>query len=202
VKIRGFRVEPGEIEAKLTACAGVREAAVIVREDQPGDKRLIAYLTGDAIDAAALRAALAADLPDYMVPTAFVQLDAFPVSPNGKLDRKALPAPNHAALPVRSYEAPQGDTETALAALWQDLLRVERVGRTDHFFELGGHSLLAVQLTVRLREHFLVDIPLKTVFEQPVLHALVDAVIDALLAGFSADDIAAAQSQLNEEHAS
>ncbi|WP_332690623.1 non-ribosomal peptide synthetase, partial [Devosia sp.] len=144
VKIRGFRIELGEIEAHLAACHGVREALVLAREDNPGDKRLVAYLlaqSGAVLDAATLRTALAGLLPDYMVPAAFVTLDSFPLTPNGKLDRQALPAPDRDAVVTRSYEAPQGDVETAIAAIWQELLGIERVGRHDHFFELGGHSL-------------------------------------------------------------
>ena len=136
------------------ACAGVREAVVLAREDQPGEKRLVAYLIaeGATTDVAALRSHLSAGLPDYMVPSAFVLLEAFPLTPNGKLDRKALPAPDGTAMATREYEAPQGEIEQALASIWQTLLNVERVGRHDHFFELGGHSLLAVQLMSRVRE--------------------------------------------------
>jgi len=148
VKIRGFRIELGEIEARLASCAGVREAAVLAREDVPGDKRLVAYWVGigDDINAADLRTQLGAQLPDYMVPSAFVQLSVFPLTPNGKLDRKALPAPDGSVLALREYEAPQGEVENTLARIWQDLLNVEQVGRHDNFFELGGHSLLAVQM--------------------------------------------------------
>src|SRR6185295_5780491 len=148
VKIRGFRIELGEIEAKLGQCAGVREAVVIAREDVAGDKRLVAYLVaeeGVALQAAELRAALLAQLPEYMVPSAFVELEALPLTPNGKLDRKALPAPDAMALVTREYEAPQGETAEALAVIWRELLRVQQVGRHDRFFDLGGHSLLAMQ---------------------------------------------------------
>ncbi|MCW7540197.1 amino acid adenylation domain-containing protein, partial [Aquabacterium sp. A7-Y] len=154
VKIRGFRIEPGEIEAQLTRLAEVREAVVLVREDQPGDKRLVAYVTqqGEAEpDLDALRAQLRSVLPDYMVPAAFVSLPALPLNPNGKLDRRALPMPDLGALAARRYEAAQGDAEVLLATLWQELLQVERVGRHDHFFDLGGHSLTAVGLVERLR---------------------------------------------------
>ncbi|HET8798805.1 MAG TPA: amino acid adenylation domain-containing protein, partial [Thermoanaerobaculia bacterium] len=145
VKIRGFRIELGEIEAKLVACAGVAEAAVVAREDVAGDRRLVAYLVADPnLQPAELRAALSAQLPDYMVPSAFVLLDALPMTVSGKLDRKALPAPEAAAVPTRDYEAPQGEIETAVAAVWQEMLNVPRVGRHDQFFEMGGHSLLVV----------------------------------------------------------
>ena len=159
VKIRGFRIELGEIEAQLLAYPGVREAVVLAREDRAGanesrtDKRLIAYLIADAgLDNAALRSQLAQALPDYMVPAAFVRLDAFPLTPNGKLDRKALPAPESDAYATRAYEPPQGRAERAIAAIWEELLRIERVGRHDNFFELGGHSLIAVTMIERMRK--------------------------------------------------
>ncbi|MGO4779327.1 phosphopantetheine-binding protein, partial [Lysobacter sp. 2RAB21] len=150
--LRGFRVELGEIEAQLARLPGVREAAVIAREDQPGDQRLVAYLVGDEVpDTPELRAALARELPDYMVPAAYVMLARLPLTSNGKLDRNALPAPEGDAYAQRAYEEPQGPVETALAQIWAELLQVERVGRQDHFFELGGHSLLALQMTARLQ---------------------------------------------------
>ncbi|MEA2463486.1 MAG: hypothetical protein QOJ98_1233, partial [Acidobacteriota bacterium] len=174
VKIRGFRIELGEIEAKLGACAGVRETMVIAREDIPGDKRLVAYLVageGAGLQVAELRAALSAQLPEYMVPSAFVQLESLPLNANGKVDRKQLPAPD-AALSVREYVAPQGEIETALADLWQELLHPghndTRVGRNDHFFELGGHSLLIVTMVERLRALGLSG-EVRAVFTAPVL---------------------------------
>ncbi|MEO8380765.1 MAG: amino acid adenylation domain-containing protein, partial [Acidobacteriota bacterium] len=182
VKIRGFRIELGEIEAKLSECAGVREAVVIAREDVAGDKRLIAYLVADEgfdLSVADLRQALARKLPESMIPSAFVQLDAMPLTSNGKLDRKALPAPEATALIRHDYEAPQGETEQTLAALWQALLRVERVGRHDNFFELGGHSLLAVQLVSRLRAALDVELPLRALFAAPGLIAQAEAVRNA-----------------------
>ncbi|HET8796683.1 MAG TPA: amino acid adenylation domain-containing protein, partial [Thermoanaerobaculia bacterium] len=179
VKIRGFRIELGEIEAKLALCAGVREAIVLAREDEPGEKRLVAYLVaaGDAeLSAGELREVLSRQLPDYMIPSAFVQLDALPLTANGKVDRKALPAPEAMALSAREYEAPAGEIEETLAALWQELLRVERVGRNDNFFELGGHSLLAVQLISHIRAALHVELPLRELFATPSLSALADAV--------------------------
>ncbi|HET8774745.1 MAG TPA: amino acid adenylation domain-containing protein, partial [Thermoanaerobaculia bacterium] len=175
VKIRGFRIELGEIEAKLNACAGVREAAVIAREDAPGDKRLVAYVVaedGAVLQVAELRAALAAELPDYMLPSAFVQLDAIPVTTNGKLDRKALPAPETAALSVREYEPPQGEMEETVAAVWQELLKVPRVGRHDNFFELGGHSLLAVRIMAALNARLELQVSIRDVFESATVSAL------------------------------
>ncbi|HYH79230.1 MAG TPA: amino acid adenylation domain-containing protein, partial [Longimicrobium sp.] len=170
VKVRGFRIELGEIESRLAAHAAVREAVVVAREDAPGDTRLVAYYVADeALDAQSLRAHLADGLPEHMLPSAFVALDALPLMPNGKLDRKALPAPEGDAFASRGYVAPVGEMETALAGIWADVLRVDRVGRTDDFFALGGHSLLAVRLTSRVRQVLGADVALGEVFERPVL---------------------------------
>ncbi|MBK5438559.1 amino acid adenylation domain-containing protein [Pseudomonas sp. TH32] len=178
VKIRGFRIELGEIEARLATCDGVREAVVIAREDEPGDQRLVAYVIaqqGRTPTAAELRDHLLQSLAEYMVPSAFVLLDTFPLTTNGKLDRKVLPAPDAEALARRGYEAPQGSVETAIANLWQDLLKVDRVGRQDNFFELGGHSLLAVKLIERMRQLEL-SADVRVLFGQPTLAALAAAV--------------------------
>ncbi|WP_239687916.1 non-ribosomal peptide synthetase, partial [Pseudomonas asplenii] len=178
VKIRGFRIELGEIEARLAACAGVREALVLARQDESGHKRLVAYLVGEpgnALSVPALRSELAASLAEYMVPSAFVILESFPLTANGKLDRRALPAPDADAYASREFEAPEGDLETTLAQLWADLLKVERVGRNDHFFELGGHSLLAVSLIERMRQLGL-SADVRVLFSQPTLSALAAAV--------------------------
>ncbi|MBM7127908.1 non-ribosomal peptide synthetase, partial [Dyella mobilis] len=177
VKIRGFRIEPGEIEVRLAEHPLVREAVVIPREDIPGDKRLVAYVTmtesgrGQNEFVSTLRAHLSTQLPNYMVPAAFVPLESLPLTPNGKLDRKALPAPDSDAYARSTYQAPQGETERALAALWEELLGVESVGRNDHFFELGGHSLLAVQLMARLRRQGL-GVEIRALFSTPVLRDL------------------------------
>ncbi|MCF5710773.1 AMP-binding protein, partial [Pseudomonas syringae] len=178
VKIRGFRIELGEIEAQLSACNGVREAVVIAREDVPGDKRLVAYFIAQDEEnptAAELRTQLQQNLAEHMLPSAFVMLPSFPLTANGKLDRKALPAPDQSALVSRAYEAPQGDAEIAIARIWQELLGVEQVGRHDHFFELGGHSLLAVKLIERMRQQDL-SADVRVLFGQPTLAALAAAV--------------------------
>jgi len=170
VKIRGFRIEPGEIEAVLSAHVGVRVARVIVREDAPDEKRLVAYVVGD-VEANALREHLRGSLPEYMVPAAFVPLEALPLTPNGKLDRKALPAPEYAA-EVDRYVAPRTPVEEVLGGIWAELLGRGRVGAEASFFDLGGHSLLATRLTAHVRQVFGVELPLRAVFERPVLSGL------------------------------
>ncbi|HEX6747845.1 MAG TPA: non-ribosomal peptide synthase/polyketide synthase [Longimicrobium sp.] len=174
VKIRGFRIELGEIEVRLAEHPEVREAVVLAREDVPGDRRLVAYVVGE-VEAGVLREHLRRELPEYMVPAAFVSLDALPLTPNGKLDRKALPAPEGDAYARGRYEAPLGEVEAALAGIWAEVLGVERVGRWDHFFELGGHSLLAIRLIERMRRAGLyVDV--RALFTTPVLADLALAV--------------------------
>ena len=172
VKIRGFRIELGEIEARLISHGQVQEAVVIAREDVPGEKRLVAYVVaGDGAEKPSVeefRAHLRPVLPEYMVPSAFVTLEHMPLSPNGKLDRRALPAPELGAYGSRQYEAPRGEVEEILAGIWQGLLRVEQVGRQHNFFELGGHSLLIMQMLERLRRVGLWA-EVRTVFETPVL---------------------------------
>ncbi|WP_404944340.1 amino acid adenylation domain-containing protein [Pseudomonas syringae] len=168
VKIHGLRIEPGDIQACLISHPGIEQAIVLVRDEQPGGQRLVAYYTGTQLPVETLREVLRAQLPDYMVPALFVHLDAMPLSPNGKLDRKALPAPGQDALLTRPYEAPQGETEVLLARLWSELLGVGQVGRHDNFFELGGHSLLAVSLTARLRQEG-IEADVRALFEQPTL---------------------------------
>ncbi len=172
VKVRGFRIELGEIEARLLDHDGVNEAVVIAREDNPGDKRLVAYYVGDAhLGAEALRGHLAALLPDYMLPSAYVKLETLPLTPNGKLNRQVLPAPDGEAYVRGGYEPPQGEVEETLATIWAELLGVERVGRHDNFFELGGHSLLAVQFVSMLKTRE-IDISLAKLFAQPTIEAL------------------------------
>jgi len=192
VKVRGFRVELGEIEARLRAHPAVREAVVVAREDRPGDQRLVAYWVGDdaAAGAEALRRHVGERLPEYMVPAAYIHLQALPLTPSAKLDRRALPSPEGDAYARRGYEAPSGDTEEALAQIWSEVLGVERVGRWDHFFELGGHSLLAVQMVSHLRQALGVELPLGAVFEHPVFATLVDDVLDLQLARFDPETLA------------
>jgi acyl carrier protein len=178
VKIRGYRVEPGEIESVLSQHEAVVEVAVVVREDQPGRKRLVAYLVCDrqpGPSAGELQKMLRDRLPDYMIPSAFVVLDRLPLTPNGKVDRRALPQPDQDRR-RDEYVAPRTQTEEMLAAIWAEVLEVKRVGRGDNFFELGGHSLLATQVVSRIRKAFEVALPLRVLFESATLGSLATAV--------------------------
>src|SRR6185369_11108448 len=177
VKIRGSRVELGEIEATLAQHAEVRDAVVVAGEDASGEPRLVAYYTsrGAPVGAAVLRAHLAARLPEAMVPAAYVRLAAVPLTANGKVDRRALPAPAADAYAGGDDDAPVGEIETVVAGIWADLLKVERVGRHAHFFQLGGHSLLAIRVVERLRRSGW-PVEVRTLFTTPTLAALAAAV--------------------------
>ncbi len=178
VKIRGFRIELGEIEARLAEHPAVRETVVLAREDAPDGRRLVAYYTtrpgAAAPGALALRAHLAASLPEYMVPAAYVALESMPLNANGKLDRKTLPAPSSDAFGLPDYEPPQGKTEEKLAQFWAEALKLDRVGREDNFFDLGGHSLLAMDLASRINASFKTSLPLSTVFHAPTIATLAE----------------------------
>ncbi|HEX7240791.1 MAG TPA: condensation domain-containing protein, partial [Longimicrobiaceae bacterium] len=174
VKLRGFRVEPGEVEAALLEHPAVREAVVVVREDAPGEKRLVAYVVagaGEAPAPAELRGWLRERLPEHLVPSAVVALDALPRTPAGKLARRALPAPDRAAGDEAAYVEPRTPTERAVAEIWSDVLGAARVGAGDGFFELGGHSLLGTRVVSRVRQALGVEVPLRTVFEATTLAA-------------------------------
>uniref|UniRef100_UPI000F03E2B5 non-ribosomal peptide synthetase n=1 Tax=Pseudomonas viridiflava TaxID=33069 RepID=UPI000F03E2B5 len=176
VKIRGVRIELGEIEAQLSRLPGIEEALVVAREDEPGQPRLVGYFTEQAdvatLNVGELRTALLAVLPGYMVPSALVRLDAWPLTANGKVDRRALPVPDRDALNTGEYQAPQGELEVALAAIWSELLQVERVGRHDRFFELGGHSLLAMRMVSQVRQRLSLELALGDLFADSALAAV------------------------------
>ncbi|HEX9987859.1 MAG TPA: amino acid adenylation domain-containing protein [Chloroflexia bacterium] len=180
-KIHGFRVEPDEIAATLTRNEAVRECVVVAREDSPGDRRLVAYVVLREPEGAAasdLRLFLRQKLPDHMIPSALVLLEAMPLTPSGKVDRRALPPPEQGRLEEDSgYVAPRDVVEEVLAGMWAEMLRLERVGVYDSFFELGGHSLLAMQLISRIRESFRVDFPLRQMFEDPTVAGMSAALI-------------------------
>jgi non-ribosomal peptide synthetase component F len=191
VKIRGFRIELGEIEAKLAEHAGVREAVVMAREE-PGDKRLVAYYRRNGIETPSvesLRSHLQSQLPEYMVPAAYVEVEQWPLTPNGKLDRKGLPAPEGEAYLVHTYEPPEGETEEALSRIWSEVLGVERVGRHDNFFELGGHSLTATQFIARVGAIAPADVSLETLLLNPTLASFAEAMLEAQLAIFANEDL-------------
>ncbi|WP_216843028.1 amino acid adenylation domain-containing protein, partial [Granulicella sp. S190] len=180
VKIRGFRIELGEIETHLLERPEIREAVVLAREDEPGDKRLVAYYVGSDEGAAEdLRSHLQQRLPEYMVPAAYVRLDEMPLTPNGKLDRKALPAPELEAYKSAGYEIPVGEMETLLAQAFAEVLDLEQVGRHENFFELGGHSLLMVKLLSLLRNHG-VELDIRNLFQTPTVRDLAASIADAL----------------------
>ncbi|KAG0004747.1 hypothetical protein BGZ80_005566, partial [Entomortierella chlamydospora] len=172
VKIRGYRVELGETEACLLEHPAVREA-VVLELDEGSNKRLVAYVVVDPVERLAhtLWTHVSAKLPEYMIPAAFVRMDVFPLTTNGKLDRRALPEPSSDAFASQGYEAPQGEIEKTLAAIWSDVLKVDQIGRHDNFFMLGGHSLLAVQMIERLHRVEL-NLSIRDLFETPTLSAL------------------------------
>ncbi len=177
VKVRGVRVELGEIEAALNAAPGVRQCVVVARDEGAG-KRLYAYVTGESLDVTALYQALRSRLPVYLIPAAIVPLAVLPQLPNGKIDRNRLPVPGSDAALLR-YVAPRGELEEQLAAIWQDVLELRRVGAEDNFFELGGHSLLATQVVSRIRTTLNADVPLRSLFESPTVAGLARHVADA-----------------------
>jgi amino acid adenylation domain-containing protein len=204
VKIRGFRIELGEIEALLREYDGVRDAVVTAREESTGEKRLVAYYTvaraeetaegadtaRTAVNPEDLRGYLLVRLPEYMVPAAYVCMDRFPLTRNGKLDREALPPPDDYAYAAGVFEPPEGSTEIALASIWATLLNVKRVGRHDNFFALGGHSLLASQLVLRISQVLGVKLDLRLVFEFGQLSSLAECVRRAQFAEFDSEELA------------
>ena len=176
VKLNGFRIELGEIECALTNIEGITHAVVVLREDNPGEKRLVAYYTGrEGLSSTTLIELLKATLPDYMVPAAFVYLENFPLTPNSKVDRKALPAPSKTRpLLAQEFIAPATSVETQLASLWRELLQVDEIGIDDSFFDLGGNSLAAVRMVRQCHARFGFEIPVVKVFQHPTIHKLAE----------------------------
>ncbi|WP_010503429.1 non-ribosomal peptide synthetase, partial [Paenibacillus elgii] len=178
VKIRGYRIELGEIETQLVKVATVQEAVVMAREDEIGQKVLCAYFVADKeLTVGELRSALSKDLPGYMVPSYFVQLVQMPLTPNGKIDRKALPAPEGSMQTGVEYVAPRTKMEAQLAKIWQEVLGLQRIGVKDNFFDIGGHSLKALQLTQKIHTEMEMDIPLRVVFEIPFIEEMADELL-------------------------
>ncbi|RMH20740.1 MAG: amino acid adenylation domain-containing protein, partial [Acidobacteria bacterium] len=202
VKLRGFRLELGEIEAILLAQPAVGEAAVVVDRDAGGDGRLVAYVCprrGAAAEATALRAAVERRLPSPMVPQAFVVLERLPRTPSGKIDRRALPAPPKRPATAAASPAPSTEIEQLLAAIWQQVLEIEEVGIHDDFFALGGHSLLAMRVLSRLREELGVELPVRALLESPTIAGLAEAIARALLAEADDETVAEVLAELDGE---
>jgi len=198
VKVRGFRIELGEIESVLGDHPGVREVAVLVREDQPGNKRLAAYVVprpGASASAEELSEYLGEHLPSYMVASAFVELESLPLTPNGKVDRRALPEPEWTSV---EYVAPRTPAEEAVAEIWCEVLGVERVGVEDDFFDLGGHSLLATRVIFKLRSELDTELPLSALFESPTVAGLAERVSSGGQLGSELDAIAQVLDQIDE----
>lgn len=173
VKLRGYRIELGEIESVLAKQPGVREAAVVARRENGNDRRLVAYVAGDRSripEPGNLRSSLRVALPEYMIPSSFVALEAMPLTPSGKIDRRSLPEADR-GIAAADLVLPRNPVEAAMAAIWVDVLDCERVSVTDNFFELGGHSLLATQIISRLRDRFAIDLPLTRLFEFPTIES-------------------------------
>ncbi len=203
VKVRGFRIELGEIEATLLQHPAISEAVVVARDEgTPDTQRLIAYVVGDpaVLGVDALRAHLKAYLPDYMMPAAFVILDSLPLNTNGKVDRKALPAPDINSQFSRQYVAPRTPTEEAVALIWAEVLGLERVGMQDNFFELGGHSLLATQVIARVRRAFSIELPLSVLLRTPTIEGMSVAVEEAVVSSIELLTEAEAEYILETEH--
>ncbi|MEC4817124.1 MAG: amino acid adenylation domain-containing protein, partial [Scytonema sp. PMC 1069.18] len=179
VKIRGYRIELSEIQTQLLKIPGVKEAVVVAREEVPGNKRLVAYVVPNQASIpkiSELRQVLKQKLPEYMVPSAFVFLDALPLTPNGKIDQCLLPAPQLQTELTRTFVSPQTPIQEMLALIWADVLRVEQLGIYDNFFELGGHSLLGTQIISRIRDTFAVELPLRSLFEEPTVAGLAQCI--------------------------
>lgn len=200
VKIRGHRVETAEIEMALLAVGGVRQAAVIGRENRLGEQTLAAYLVFDDKvdrDVDRVRRVLRRKLPDFMLPATFTVLDALPLTPNGKLDRKALPAPEYQS--PEAHVAPRTPDELRLAAIWAEVLKLDRVGVYDNFFELGGHSLLATQLISRMRTVFTIELPLRSLFERPTVAELASVIFETQLEQLGTDELERMIDELDSE---
>jgi acyl carrier protein len=203
IKLRGFRIELGEIEACLKRLPPVQDAAVVLRRDHPDNLRLIAYVVikdGGTATADELRYALMKHIPAYMLPSAFMFLPMLPLSPNGKVDRRALPAPSGAGLQrEQTYVAPRNPTEELVAQIWAETLHIPQIGIHENFFKLGGHSLLVMRVLARLKETFQIEMPLQRFFERPTIASLCEAIEEMVFAeieGLPDEDVERALSTL------
>jgi acyl carrier protein len=194
VKIRGYRIELGEIKAVLDQHPAIQTSAVVVREDTPGDQRLVAYVVArstGSLDVTETRKYLKQKLPEYMIPSAWVPLDELPLTPNGKIDSRALPAPDQNRPAWEGvYQPPRTRTEQALARIWAEVLKLNEVGIHDNFFELGGHSLLATQVVSRIRTVFSIELPLRHMFESPTVAAIAVIIEESLAQRMSEAELA------------
>ena len=194
VKIRGYRIELGEIESVLGQHPTVQSSLVVVREDEPGDKRLVGYVVARpevSFDASEVRQYLKHKLPEYMIPSNFALLDELPLTPSGKVDRRALPAPDQNGLQLANvYQPPRTPTEETLVTIWGKVLKLEKVGIDDNFFDLGGHSLLATQVMSRIRSAFSIDLPLRHMFESPTVAEMATVIADDQMKRMSEDRLA------------
>jgi acyl carrier protein len=210
VKVRGFRIEPGEIEGVLRQHGEVVDAVVGVREDSHGERRLIAWVVGkegveSGVEAAELRDWLKGKLPEYMVPAWVVKIPELGLLPNGKIDRRRLPEPDGERPELRvAWVGPRTEMEEQLVKIWQEVLPVQRIGVRDSFFDVGGHSLLATQVMARIRDAFHVDLPLRTIFETPTIEVLVGRVVEEELRklGAESQQLLAGMQSLSDQEAS
>ena len=196
ISIRGYRVELGEIEATLQQQPGVQQAVVIAREDTPGDKRIVTYLVAagqDSLDLDSLRHTVRDTLPDYMIPAAFVPLEALPLTPNGKVNRLALPVPDYTQQISNTFIAPRTLTEETLTEIWESVLQVQPIGMNDNFFDLGGHSLLAIQTISRIQSTFQIELPFSALFDTPTIAGLgthIEEILITELEALSEEEVA------------
>ena len=173
VKVRGFRIELGEVEAALARLEGISEAAAVIRENNTGETEICAYYTAvGARPAAQLRTELSRSLPEYMIPAHLIELDSMPLTANGKVDKRQLPAP--IAEETDRFEAPKNETEKILAAIWEEILGIKQPGIDDNFFSIGGHSLKAMMLTAKIQEQLQKEVPIKVLFEKPTIRELAE----------------------------
>jgi acyl carrier protein len=202
VKIRGFRIELGEIEAALAEHPIVRDVVVVMREDTPEDKRLVAYVVLNkeiASPADELRGKLKDKLPSFMIPSSFIFLEAMLLTSNGKIDRKALPAPDHSRPDIsEAFAAPRTPIEEMMATIWSEIMEIEKVGIHDNFFSLGGHSLLATQVVNRVRDTFNVELPLRLFFETPTIAAFASYIAESQMGEADDATLSAALAELSQ----